>query len=262
MSTVAIRGVGFLAPGLIGWEAARACLAGAKAYAPEPLPKLSPDWLPANERRRLSHLMRLALTVGQEAVRAAGDDPQTNPTVFASATGDGDIIHAICEELTRPEPTVSPTQFHNSVHNAPAGYWSIAARSHSASTAIAAHDASFASGMIEAATLAGDIGGTVLFVAYDRPLPFPLGATRPVAAPFGCALLLDAAGGESRTQIALEPSVEEETHMSDQGLEVLRAGNPAARSLPLFALLARGESGRAVVPWVSGRNLGLELFVT
>ena len=52
-----------------------------------------------------------------------------SPTVFTSSSGDGDNVHEICETLAAADRQVSPTRFHNSVHNAPAGYWSIATRS-------------------------------------------------------------------------------------------------------------------------------------
>jgi len=260
MSPVAVRGVGVVAPGLIGWEAALPVLRGAQPYAPEPLPKLKPDWLPANERRRLSRLMRLALPAGQEAVRNAGADPATLATVFASATGDGDIIHAICEELARPAPAVSPTQFHNSVHNAPAGYWSIAANAQACSTAVAAKDASFAAGLLEAVTTAEETGAPVLLVAYDQPLPFPLSETRRVADPFACALLLDPGDAASAARLVVHGVRDRgESTLADAELERLRACNPAARALPLLALLARGESGRVVAPYFSGGALALDL---
>ncbi len=41
-----------------------------------------------------------------------------------------------------------PTQFHNSVHNAVAGYWSIATKSTQPMTCLAAHDHSFAAGLL------------------------------------------------------------------------------------------------------------------
>lgn len=259
MSPVTVRGVGLVAPGLIGWEAALPVLCGAEPYAPEPLPKLKPDWLPANERRRLSRLMRLALPAGQEAVRNAGVDPAAVPTVFASATGDGDIIHALCEELARPGPAVSPTQFHNSVHNAPAGYWSIAANAPACSTAVAAKDASFAAGLLEALTTAAETGAPVLLVAYDQPLPFPLSETRRVVEPFACALLLDPRDGATARLAVHGVRDRGESTLADVELERLRAGNPAARALPLLALLARGESGRVVAPYFSGGALAIDL---
>ncbi len=260
-ATVAIRSVGCAAPGMIGWEAARACLAGEMAYRSEPMEKLAPAWLPANERRRLSATMRLALFVGEQTLEASDCDPQTPASVFASSAGDGDIIHAICEELARVEPAVSPTRFHNSVHNAPAGYWAIAARSQSASTAIAAHDASFAAGWIEAALIAEETRAPVLLVAYDHPLPAPLDEKRHLAAPFACALLLDVnpdVQALAHVRLRREDGAAE-TRLADPDLEALRRGNPAAHALPLLALLARRESGRVALPYVTDSMLGLEV---
>jgi hypothetical protein len=261
MNTIAIRAIGVAAPGLADWETARGVLAGENAYVPNELGKLALAGLPANERRRLSATMRLALHVGERALTAAGCEPAKTASVFTSATGDGDIIHGICEELARPEPGVSPTRFHNSVHNAPAGYWSIATRAHAASSAVGAHNASFAAGWIEAALLAEEVGAPVLLVAYDRPLPAPLDTKRPVAAPFACALLLDP--HESTDALArvatLRDEGNEETRLDDPALESLRRGNPAARALPLLALLARNESGEVALPWMPDTPLTLTL---
>ena len=68
-------------------------------------------------------------------------------TVFASSDADLAIIHRICLALTATPRLISPTDFHNSVHNAAAGYWSIAAGARAASTTISAHDGSFAAGL-------------------------------------------------------------------------------------------------------------------
>lgn len=263
MNTVAVRAVGCAAPGMEGWEAARACLAGEAAYRPEPLGKLAPAWPPANERRRLSATMRLALCVGEEALDASGCDRRIPATVFASAAGDGDIIHAICEELARPEPAVSPTRFHNSVHNAPAGYWAIAAGSQSASTAIGAQKASFAAGWIEAALLAAETGAPVLLVAYDRPLPAPLHDKHSLAADFACALLLDGEPeGDVLARVGFRLGEDAaETRLAAPVLESLRRGNPAARSLPLLALLARRAGGRVELPYTTGSTLGLDVEI-
>lgn len=252
--TLGIHGIGFAAPGLVGWPAACECLAGGGAYRPEPLPRLNPAGLPANERRRLSATMRLALTVAGEAATAAGADPAATLTVFASANGDGDIIHSICEELARPEPAVSPTKFHNSVHNAPAGYWSISARAMTPYTAVSAHDGTFAAALLEAASLAAT-GSPVLLAAYDRPLPMPLGETRPSHDAFGCALVLRSG---TDTGAAITLSLEdggEESSLDDPELERLRAGNPAARALPLLAMLARPGPGTVRLPYVGDTHL-------
>ncbi|MGH8273658.1 MAG: beta-ketoacyl synthase chain length factor [Gammaproteobacteria bacterium] len=264
MKAFALRSVSIAAPGLPDWETARTVLAGKAAYVPSELGKLKPAWLPANERRRLSNVMRLALYVGEQALEATDCARETPTSVFASASGDGDIIHAICEELAQPAPAVSPTQFHNSVHNAPAGYWAIAAGSHHASTAIGAHDASFAAGWIEAALLAEETQEPVLLVAYDRPFPDPLDAKRHLDASFACALLLDVNPDvEGIAQIIMGNSgPAAETALDDPALEALRRGNPAARALPLLALIARGESDTVALPSTTPSPLVLKVHTT
>ena len=64
--------------------------------------------------------------VATAACEAAQRDAAVAATVFTSSGGDGDNCHAICETLATTDRLISPTRFHNSVHNAPAGYWSIA----------------------------------------------------------------------------------------------------------------------------------------
>ena len=67
----------------------------------------------------------MALEVSLAACRAAGCDPATLPSVFASTHGDLAITDYMCETLATDPTAVSPTKFHNSVHNAAAGYWTI-----------------------------------------------------------------------------------------------------------------------------------------
>lgn len=261
MIPVTIRAVSCAAPGLPDWDTARNVLAGQSAYEPVELGRLKPSWLPANERRRLSPTLRLALSVGEQAIKTAGCERSLPASVFVSADGDGDIIGAICEELANENPALSPTKFHNSVHNAPAGYWAIGSGARAASSAIGAHDASFAAGWIEAALLAEETRAPVLLVACDCPFPPPLAAKRPVVAPFACALLLDPdahAEGIVRVEMA-QAGNGSETSLEHPELEALRRGNPAARALPLLQLVARSEAGSVVLPWTPGCMLSLTL---
>lgn len=260
MNAVTVLGVGFVAPGAVGWDNGRDCLAGVRPYSPATLPALAPGRLPANERRRQSATMRLALVAAEEAVAAAGAAPASLASVFASAAGDGGIIHSLCMELSEPRPALSPTRFHNSVHNAPAGYWSIAAKSHQPSTALAAHDATFAAGLIEAVTLAHEGAAGVLLIAYDHPLPFPLDALRPIAWPFACALVLARTAKRRTPAITLTGDQDDaETVLEDRNFEALRLANPAARSLPFLARLARAEAGRVALPYLDGATVTVDI---
>lgn len=110
-------------------------------------------WLSATERRRVGKMVRLALTVGRTAVQAAYVDAGKLATVFTSSSGDGDNCDAIFTTLAATEKSerfISPTRFHNSVHNAAAGYWSIANQCMMPSTSLCAYNASFAAGLMEA----------------------------------------------------------------------------------------------------------------
>jgi hypothetical protein len=242
-----------LGPGLYGWQASRAMLAGTTPYVPAATLITPSDLLPAAERRRTGTPVKLALATGREAFLNAGRDPATTATVFTSSGGDSDNVHQICATLASPEREVSPTRFHTSVHNAAAGYWSIATRSQAASTSLCCHDASFAAGLLDAATQVALDARPVALIAYDQPYPDPLNAVRPIPASFSVALLLTpqaTAPALAALDVTFERSgAASPPRMSDPHLEALRAGVPAARSLPLLAALARGAAEQIVLEY-------------
>lgn len=239
-----VEGIAILAPGLTGWDAGRAVLAGEKTYEPTPLAPPVADLLPAVERRRTGSMVKLALAAGHEALTAAGRPVDSVATVFVSSGGDGDVINDICITLAGSDRQVSPTRFHNSVHNAPSGYWGIATHSHHPSTSLCGFDWSFAIGLLEAAAQLHVDRREVLLVAYDAPYPEPLGSIRRVAQPFGTALLLTRDRTDrtiAELEVTMDAQPKEISRMSDAALEHLRAGNPSARALPLLAALAGAQ---------------------
>ena len=262
MTPVYIEGVGVFAPGLVGWEQCAAVLTGRAPLGTEPPPRLAPAILVPDVRRRTTDHIRLALEVASEAVHHAGCDGALLASVFASSESDGAITHNICEEVAQKLPEVSPTRFHNSVNNAPAGYWCMAVGSQMPSTSVAALDASFAAGLLEACVQVITEHRDVLLVAHDTPLPEPLNSVRPMAASFGVALVLSAqASARSIMKISLAiispdtlPSV-----LVDPVLETMRLGNPAARALPLLGALAQRNTAPIVLPYVGTRLLAVTL---
>lgn len=253
-----IEGIGLLGPGLNGWQAGRAVLAGAEPYRPARTVIPSSELLPPAERRRAGIPVKLALAVGREAFAAAGHDPALTPTVFTSSSSDGEILHEICETLTTAEREVSPTKFMNSVHNAAAGYWSIATRSREPSTSLCCFDASFAAGLLECAAQVAVDRRPVALISYDQPYPEPLHAARPIASVFGVAFIMipeETRRSISTIDLELRPADAAETRLADAGLEATRRGNPAARSLPLLAALARGSAEEIVLKYVAGTHL-------
>jgi hypothetical protein len=261
MTSLAIEGVALVGPGLAGWAAARAVLAGEAPYAAAPTAVPAPALLPPNERRRSGLAVRIALAAGAAALADSARDATGLATVFASSAADGDTCHAICEQLAGSDRLISPTRFHNSVHNAPAGYWSIATRSMAPSTSLSAYDASFCAGLLEAAALVQARGAAVLLVAFDAPYPEPLLARRPLPAAFGIGLVLAPVGaGAARAELRLALGQDAPATLADPALEALRRALPTARALPLLALLARGGRGGAVLEFQEG--LSLEAAVT
>lgn len=261
MSPLYIIGAGVSAPGLADWRQAADVLGGqvvladdGSGFKPKAPPILSP-----NERRRLSPTITLALQVAWEAVQHAGLPADRLAAVFACGDGDGGIVHRLCEALATPVPQVSPTVFHNSVHNAPAGYWAIGTGCEIPAVSLAALDESAAAGLLEAAVQVTATGEPVLLVVYDLPPPPPLAAKRPVLAPFGAALVLSpqpSATALSRLQLALIGD-DAPTVMDDPALEHMRLGNPAARLLPLLEAMACRRPARLVLPAPLGRALAI-----
>ena len=255
-----IEGIGVLGPGLPDWPAAARILTGASPWETAPTVLPAPLCLPSAERRRTGSIVRLTLAVGLEAVGRAGADPARLPTVFTSSVGDGENCHEICEVLASAERELSPTRFHNSVHNAPAGYWGIATGATAAANSICAHDASFAAGLLEAACQVAVEHSSVLLIAYDASYPEPMRSVRPIPDAFGVALLLaPGASARSLARLSIAWGAAPADQMADAALERLRASIPAARSLPLLAQLARGTAGRVLIDYLDGACLALEV---
>jgi hypothetical protein len=182
--------------------------------------------------------------------------------VFATSESDGAISHNICEEVAKTAPEVSPTRFHNSVTNAPAGYWCMAVQSQAPSTSLSGFDVSFGAGLIEAGVQVGAEQSSVLLVAHDAPFPEPLHSARPMSALFGVALVLAPARSArslARLVVSIEPTLHSLSRMPEAGLDGLRTGNPAARCLPLLATLARREAAELFLPYVHSQALHLNV---
>ena len=132
---VSVDAVGVLAPGLRDWEAARAVLSRQHEYVAAALDTPQPTCLAPAEQRRSSPTVRLAIAVAEHALRQTSLAPPDMAMVFSSYEAAGLITHQLCEVLAGSRE-VSPTQFHNSVHNAPSGYYSIAMHAKRAATSI------------------------------------------------------------------------------------------------------------------------------
>ena len=266
--TAWIDGVGVLGPGIDTWAQAQAVLRGEAAYAQAPTVLPAPAILPPAERRRASRVIKASLAVGLEAAQMAGQDVAQLPNVFASSGGDGHNCHSLCELLAGDDRQVSPTRFHNSVHNAASGYWAIATGATPPAQVLAAHDASFAAGLLEAMVQVQTWGQPVLLVAADSEYPEPLHAKRPIADTSGLALVLShKPTAYSLAQLALDPATYlaagAATAMapSQAALAAVSAQLPPWRGMPLLAALAQvsGADRSLALQWLPGQVLNLSL---
>lgn len=255
-----IDGIGVLGPGLGDWPATRAVLRGEAEYVSAPAVLPAPAMLPPAERRRTGQIVKLALAVGFEAVRAAGADAAQLATVFSASGADGDNCHAICEALASDDRHISPTRFHNSVHNAASGYWGIASGAMAPSSSICTYDATFAAGLLEAAAQLAASAQPVLLVACDTPYPEPLNAKRPLPGCMGIALLLaPQRGPQTLARIELALGRGEVAALEEPQLEALRRSIPAARGLPLLAMIARARTGRLTLDYLDDLQMSVQV---
>lgn len=236
-------------------------LAGAEPWTMADVAPPAPALLAATERRRTSASVRFALAAATEATAMEADRAALE-TVFASGNGDGAVVVAILDAIHEPEVAVSPTQFHNSVHNAAAGYWHIAVGSTAPSVSVGGHDAAFASGLLAAMTSVAARGAPVLLCAYDTPMPPPLAAVRPTDFSFATGFVLrPARGAASRAALDLRyVASAAPAPMPGDALDALAVGNPAARALPLLRALARDSA--ALLHFALPGDAHLELRVT
>jgi hypothetical protein len=258
--TAYVQAIGLRGPGLEGWLAAQRVLAGDTPYRPERTVLPAANRLPPAERRRVGPVVKIALAVADEALSQVTPDGAGIPTIFTSSGGDGENYNVICSTLASEDRALSPTRFHNSVHNAPSGYWSIASGDRAPSQVLCAHDGSFAAGLLEAFTQLSLDGGRVAVVAYEADYPEPLRAVRPIPDTFGVALVLAAApNAQARFKLTIELGDTAIDALAEPTLEALRLAIPSARALPLATLMARGESGSCVLEYLPGSSLRVEV---
>ncbi|MBV7304251.1 beta-ketoacyl synthase chain length factor [Xanthomonas vasicola] len=255
MLTASIEGIGFWTQGLPNWEAACAFARGGELQ--ETTARPAPQLLAANERRRAPDTVAVSLEAALAACTAAGRDPASLPSIFTSTFGDLAISDYMCTTLASDPLAISPTKFHNSVHNAAAGYWTIGAGAMTPATAISASRGSFAQGLLEALAQRAAGAVAVLLASYDARSVGPLGRVAPSQGLLGSGLVLGTPGQAGKLQ--LRAQLEDGTPSPGDGALARHvAHNAMAPMLPLFDLLA--GSGDSVALYASpGRVLRVEI---
>lgn len=163
--------------------------------------------LTSHLRRRASVVTRICAQVLEQC------GTQGAPRlVMVSARGEIGITVELLEAICRGQP-LSPTAFHNSVHNAALGYLSIGTDNRSASVAIAAGDRGIAMGALEAMTTLADEGGACVFIAAEEHVPPPF-AERDATPAVGLGWRLETLGANNASPPATASNVSPRSRLS------------------------------------------------
>lgn len=259
--SLAVTGIGAWMPGAPDWPALCRVLRCEQGLADDGPAKPAAEILPAAERRRAPDSVRLAAEVAMQACRTAHHDPAELPCVFGSTHGEVAITDYVCETLAHAPLELSPTKFHNSVLNAPAGYWTIATACTAASSAVTAHHRSFAAGLMEAMVYASAEDVPVLFACCDIGSAGPLAEMTRTTFAFGVALVLSpAVATGTRIRWSLRNLEAATLPPPALALQAVAGDNPTnAHALALLGALAGRESVDLALPLSSGLSLDMEI---
>ena len=149
-----------------------------------------PDIIPARERRRSPLCVRMAVEGAAQACEQAKLLPAELACVFASSMGDLEITDYMCRTLATDAKLLSPTKFHNSVHNAAAGYWSISTGCQQPMSSVSGFDFTAPVALLEAGVFSSAEQRPVLVVLCDISTPPTFDDFFPISDAFAAAMVL------------------------------------------------------------------------
>lgn len=248
-----LRGVGLWT---LGHPSYAAWVAAGMPDELDPPPDQAPgkpvaDLLHPRLRRRTSLLTRMIVTALAEATHQGGAAHEQTRYIVVSSWGEIVTTVELLSQLAVPGGPISPTAFHNSVHNTATGYLSIASGNHWPSTALAAGPHALEIGLLEACAglRSPDGPADALLILAEERLPSPF--ARDDADPsFALALHLSREPGRAGhassldrwLELAEQPAVEAELAATNElpslvstMLPLLRAiaGAPMSEPIPL-----------------------------
>ncbi len=268
----AIEGVGVWGAGYAHWnellqrhprEPARVASADADT-GPSALPASGPkpEIIPARERRRAPLAVKLAVEVASQAFEQTDIAASDTACVFASGMGDTSITDHMCRAVATADKLLSPTKFHNSVHNAAAGYWSISTGCMMPANSISAFNYTAALALLEAGTQCQVQQRPILLVLFDTSTPATFAGSMTVDEDFAAALLLSPGRDDSRPAIEINMNGDEPTPSSKgqkRDLSKVTTANPAAQLLPLLHCIATQTTEPISLPVGTGSSLTVQL---
>lgn len=231
-------GVGAWGPGFNNWDELQSLLLNS-SLVPQELSPASPkpEIIPANERRRAPLAVRAAVEVSWQALLQSGIDVKEVACVFGSGLGDTEITDYMCRVLTTDEKQLSPTKFHNSVHNAAAGYWTISTGCMKSANSIAAYHDTVGVCLLEAMIQANQHQEPVLITLFDTEAEAAYKQIFACDFSFAAALLIcpmEYKAKHSLATLSMTNSLPECPIQLNEHLYRLSEQNPAAKVLTLL----------------------------
>ncbi|HEY7773605.1 MAG TPA: beta-ketoacyl synthase chain length factor [Marinagarivorans sp.] len=245
-------------------DALRELFNGNEAIA-EPLTGPKPAVIPANERRRAPLTVRLAVESSWQATEACPLTPEQLKSVFVSGYGDTDLTDYMCRVLASDNKQLSPTKFHNSVHNAPAGYWTISTNATQAANSVAGYTHSVSIALLEAMIQCQIESTPMLVTFYDAPVAATMRSILPNHSAFaGSLIICPAASPLAGTTVTA--NVGDKTgewpplSCDNPYLAELYSQNPAAKLLCILEKSLAGSSNKSALclPLSDGSSISLE----
>ena len=233
MRSIFITGTGLWAPGfrdVAAWVPGTPDLAVASAPA---------ELIPAALRRRASPLSRMVAEAALAAAEQAGAELGRVAMVLGSAFGEIVAAVEMIGSFREDEGMPSPMRFHNSVHNAPVAYVSMATENQGLATAVAAGDETAAVALQEAIGILAERGGDVLLVVADEAVAPPLRPNRPYAPGAAALVLSGVETPRARARLGVPHRGAAPAIPMPDGF----ATHPCAGAFALVAAVASGQRG-------------------
>ncbi len=217
---------------------------------PEKVAGPKPQIIPANERRRAPLPVRLAVESSWQASQMAKVDPKELSCVFVSGFGDTQLTDYMCKVLAGDSKELSPTKFHNSVHNAAAGYWTISTGCEKAANSVAGFENSVSVTLLEGMIQCVEENKPILLTFFDAPVSQVLTDIMGPGDSFACSIVIVPESFASQSDYTKKITATLELancewpalNVCSDVIKASYTNNPSARVIPLLELLV-GESG-------------------
>ncbi len=248
-----IVGVGALGPGFSNWLELKQVFSGERKVDGAETVSPKPSVIPANERRRAPLPVKMAVEVSSQALEQSGFESSEVACVFGSGISDTDITDYMCRVLTTDLKQLSPTKFHNSVHNAAAGYWTISTGCMKSANSVAAFNETAAACLVEAMIHCDQENEPVLMTLFDIKAHSAFRDVFDCEDGFAAAVLICPEGYAVPEKVQanlclyeVSSELKETSPLKTLALKPLYSTNPSAKVLPLLEALFAFQSDASI----------------